>query len=183
MYAARSACSRFSTQFFAPSRYRSSRREGSLPAAEWPQSWRPVRQQRGLGRGSPPALESGAHPLYKQALISARAEDAVLTEAFGVGWPDAPLRVLHSAVTAAEALDHEQAGEVRAAGETVPIPRFAARPPDRATRGHIEAMALYAGQSVTSAVAMTPAADVVQEVAIEAERLLRISSSELDWSS
>jgi nitronate monooxygenase len=119
------------------------------------------------------APESGAHPLYKQALVSARAEDAVLTNAFGVWWPDAPHRVLRSAVTAAEALDHEQAGEVRAAGETVPIPRFAARPPDRATRGHIEAMALYAGQSVTSATAMTPAADIVREVAIEAERLLR----------
>ena len=80
--------------------------------------------------------------------------------------------MLRSAVTAAEALDHEQVGEVRAADGTVPIPRFAARPPDRATRGHIEAKALYAGQSVTSAVAMAPAADIIREVATEAERLL-----------
>ena len=37
----------------------------------------------------------------------------------------------------------------------LPIPRFAVRPPNRATRGHIDAMALYAGQSVAAVTAIT----------------------------
>lgn len=124
------------------------------------------------------ALESGAHPSYKQALVSAGAEDTMLTKTFGVWWPDAPHRVLRSAVSAAEALDDGQAGDVRGTGERFPIPRFAVRPPDRATRGHIDAMALYAGQSVTAATAITSAADIVRDIASDAERLLRSSAGQ-----
>jgi NAD(P)H-dependent flavin oxidoreductase YrpB (nitropropane dioxygenase family) len=51
------------------------------------------------------AAESGAHPSYVEALIGARRSDTVVTEAFGAGWPNAPHRVLRSAVEAAEALD------------------------------------------------------------------------------
>lgn len=117
--------------------------------------------------------ESGAHPRYKQALVSAGAEDTVLTETFAIWWPDAPHRVLRSAVGAAEALVDEQAGNVSGAGEPFSIPRFAVRPPDGATWGHIDAMALYAGQSVAAATAITPAADIVREMASDAEQLLR----------
>ncbi len=117
--------------------------------------------------------ESGAHPGYQQALVSASAADTVITGTFSVWWPDAPHRVLRSAVTAAEALDDEQAGEVGGAVQPFPIPRFAVLPPVRATRGHIDAMALYAGQSVTAVTAITPAAEVLREVADEAEQLLR----------
>ena len=118
-------------------------------------------------------LESGAHPGYKQALVSAGAADTVLTESFGVWWPGAPHRVLRSAVDAAEALDDEQAGETGSAADPVPLPKFAVVPPDRRTRGHIDAMALYAGQSVAAVTAITPAADVIREITSDAERLLR----------
>lgn len=117
-------------------------------------------------------LESGAHPDYKQALVSAEAADTVLTDTFSVWWPDAPHRVLRSAVDAARALDDEQAGEVGGGGQPLPVPRFAVVPPNLATRGHIEAMALYAGQSVTAVTAISPAADVIREVTAEAKRLL-----------
>lgn len=116
--------------------------------------------------------ESKAHPAYKQALVSAEAADTVLTDTFGVWWPDAPHRVLRSAVNAAQALDDEQAGEAHGAGEPLPIPRFAALPPNQATAGRIDAMALYAGESVTAVTAITPAADVVREIATQAEQLL-----------
>jgi nitronate monooxygenase len=119
------------------------------------------------------ARESGAHPSYKQALVAASAEDTVLTDTFSVWWPDAPHRVLRSAVMAAEALDDEEAGEVSGPGGSFPIPRFAVRPPDGATSGHIDAMALYAGQSVTAATAITSAAEIIEEIARDAERLLR----------
>ncbi len=117
--------------------------------------------------------ESGAHPGYKQALVAAEAADAVVTDAFGVWWPDAPHRVLRSALDAAETLDDEQAGDAGGAGGRFPIPRFAVRPPDRTTRGRIDAMALYAGQSVAAVTAIAPAADVMLEITGEAERLLR----------
>jgi NAD(P)H-dependent flavin oxidoreductase YrpB (nitropropane dioxygenase family) len=116
--------------------------------------------------------ESGAHPSFKQALIDAEAADTVVTRMYSVWWPDAPHRVLRSAVAAAEALDEEFAGDVGGNGEPFPIPRFAVRPPNRATRGHVEAMALYAGQSVGAVRAIAPAGGVMRELAEGAETLL-----------
>ena len=52
--------------------------------------------------------ESPAHPAYVDALIAARAEDTIVTTAFGDGWPDAPHRVLRSAVEAGTALGDAQ---------------------------------------------------------------------------
>lgn len=118
-------------------------------------------------------LESGAHPSYQQALVDAEAADTILTETYSVWWPDAPHRVLRSAVEAAKALNHEFAGDVGGAGEPFPIPRFAVRPPNRTTHGHIDAMALYAGQSVGAVTAIVSATEVVRELAVGAERLLR----------
>jgi nitronate monooxygenase len=122
--------------------------------------------------------ESGAHPGYQQSLVAANADDTVLTEAYSVGWPDAPHRVLRSAVEAAEALAGEFAGDAGTEREPLSIPRFAVRPPNRETRGDIDAMALYAGQSVGAVKAITSAADVVRELAEGAERLLTVGSPE-----
>lgn len=116
--------------------------------------------------------ESGAHPSYRQALVDADAGDTVLTDAYSVWWPDAPHRVLRSAVAAAVTLEGEFAGDVTGDGDPFQIPRFAVRPPNRATRGRIDAMALYAGQSVGGVTAIGPAADVLRELARGAERLL-----------
>jgi nitronate monooxygenase len=55
-------------------------------------------------------LEADAHPDYVDALLHARAEDTVLTEAFSVMWLDAPHRVLRSCVERAEAEDKEVVG-------------------------------------------------------------------------
>lgn len=118
--------------------------------------------------------ESGAHPDYKQAIVGAKASDTVLTTAFSVMWPGGPEphRVLSSAVRAAEALDDETVGETQLGPERVALPRFAAPPPFAATTGRIDAMALYAGESVEGIHAIEPASDVVRRVVEEAERLL-----------
>lgn len=84
--------------------------------------------------------------------------------------------MLRSAVDAAEASDEEVVGDVGVNGEALRIPRFAVRPPDRATRGRIEAMALYVGQSVGAVKAVVPAAEVIRELAEDAERLLNAVS-------
>ena len=41
--------------------------------------------------------ESRAHPAYKQRCLE--AEETLLTELFGLGWPDAPHRVIANAAT------------------------------------------------------------------------------------
>jgi nitronate monooxygenase len=117
--------------------------------------------------------EADTHPDYADALVHARAEDTVLTEAFSVMWPDAPHRVLRSCVDEARALDGDTVGEVEIGGTTMPIPRLSVLAPTRATTGSVDAMALYAGESVTDVSGVVPARDVVLEIATGAEVLLR----------
>jgi nitronate monooxygenase len=117
------------------------------------------------------AKESGAHPRYVEALLRAGPEDTVLTEAFSVMWPNAPHRVLRSAVEAAVAATEEFVGEMEMGGTRVPLPRLAVPTPLVSTSGRIEAMALYAGESVGSVRAIQPAGEIVCEL-VEGARVL-----------
>jgi nitronate monooxygenase len=119
--------------------------------------------------------EAGAHPAYVAALLAAGAEDAVLTDAFSVMWPPGPEphRTLRSALEAAEAFDGEVVGETRMGPTTLPVPRFGVPCPNRDTTGEIAAMVHYAGQSVGATGRVLPAAQVVTELALGAEELLR----------
>ena len=119
------------------------------------------------------ATESGAHPEYVAALVEAGSEDTVLTETFRVQWSGAPHRVLRSCVEAAEALDGDTAGEVTYGEVTLPVPRFAPQPPNRTTTGAVQAMAMYAAQSVGAVREVQHAGEIVAELMDGAERLLR----------
>ena len=106
--------------------------------------------------------ESNAHPEYVQALLAATSGDqTILTTAFGVGWPDAPHRVLASAVVAAEQLDGDVVGQVSGPDGPSPVSRFSVVTPSINTVGHIDAMALYAGTGVGAVTVVLPAAEVV----------------------
>ncbi|HLK10190.1 MAG TPA: nitronate monooxygenase [Candidatus Binatia bacterium] len=118
------------------------------------------------------AAESGAHPDYQGALVAARGEDTVLTEAFSVMWPHAPHRVLRSCVAAAEAFAGESTGTFRIGGQELPLPRFAVPSPLRDTTGAIGAMALYAGEDVGAVDRIEPAAAIVAALVSGAEALL-----------
>jgi len=109
--------------------------------------------------------ESGAHPEYVEALLAARTGDTTLTTAFAIGWPDAPHRVLSSAVVAVESFAGETVGVLTADGEEHPLPRLAARTPSRDVSGAIAAMPLYAGEGVGDVTEVVSAADVVAELA------------------
>lgn len=110
--------------------------------------------------------ESWAHPDYIDALVAASSDDSVLTEAFGVGWPDAPHRVLQSSIDAASAAADDTVGEtIPAGGNPVPMVRFGVSAPTRDTTGDIGAMALYAGRSVGAVDRVMSAAEVVAELA------------------
>lgn len=119
------------------------------------------------------AAESRAHPSYVKALLASSAADTCLTEAFSVMWPNAPHRVLRSAIAAAEVLTEDVIGEAHDAEQVIPVHRFSVIPPTSTTSGHIDAMALYAGESVTNVTAVQPAAAIISELVTGAERLLR----------
>jgi nitronate monooxygenase len=110
------------------------------------------------------AQEADAHPRYVAALLAATGDDTVLTEAFGVGWPHAPHRVLRSCIDAAAALEAEVVAESVQGGVRRPVPRWAPPTPGRSTTGHIEAMALYAGQGVGAVRTVATAAEIVAEL-------------------
>jgi nitronate monooxygenase len=97
------------------------------------------------------ALESPAHPLYVEQLVAARAEDTEVTEAFDLGWPDAPHRVLRSAIEAARAAPHEVIGadhDYFDPRRGSPVLRWQILTPTLLTTGNIAAMPLWAGESV-----------------------------------
>jgi nitronate monooxygenase len=109
--------------------------------------------------------EANAHPSYIDALLDASADDTVLTEAFSAMWPDAPHRVLRSSVEAAAGLDEEIIGEIEMGGEKMPVPRFSVIPPGRIASGELGAMSLYAGLGVGEIESVSPAAEIVAELA------------------
>lgn len=129
-----------------------------------------------LGTRFVASAESGAHPTYVRALLDASAADTCLTEAFSVMWPNAPHRVLRSAIAAAEALTADVIGEEEYAEQVFPVQRLSVTAPTLHTSGHLEAMALYAGESVSNVTAVQPADDIVRELVSGAERLLRAAA-------
>ena len=111
------------------------------------------------------AEESDAHPDWVAAVLDARAEDAVVSNAFNTELvPPGPHRVLKRAIEAATALPDGQAAVLRLAGAEIPVPRFGPQPPTRDTTGATGAMALYAGQSAGAVHAVAPAAAIVADL-------------------
>jgi nitronate monooxygenase len=120
--------------------------------------------------------ESGAHPFYKAAIVNAGIGETEITDAFSVMCPlcaSVPrVRVLSSALAAARSFDGESVGEVDFGGVRRPIPRFAGLTPHAGVTGHIEAMVLFAGESVGAVTEIAPAARVVADLIDGAEKLL-----------
>jgi nitronate monooxygenase len=119
------------------------------------------------------AREADVHPRYLGALIAAGAEDTVLTTTFSANWPDAPHRVLRRCVEEVLASTDDIVAEVTLpGGRSVQLPRLSTAPPGRAVSGNVEAMALYAGEGVAHVRTEQSAAEIIQELAGGAERLL-----------
>lgn len=110
------------------------------------------------------ADEADIHPEYLARLIAANASDTLLTETFSVMWTDAPHRVLRSAVDEANAFEGDIVGEAAFGDSRMPVPRFSVACPTRSTTGTINAMALYAGESVGAVQRRQPAAEIVREL-------------------
>ena len=131
------------------------------------------------------AEEAEAHPRYVEALIAARPTDTVRSDTFALDYPGAPHRALRSSVEAVEAFQGDVVGEVvdPTDGDRVPVRRFQKLTITRHVTGAIEAMPHWAGESVGGVTRVQPAAEIVRELAGDAERLLRRWGPEDDPST
>ena len=126
------------------------------------------------------AAEGAAHADYRAALVAARAQDTVLTDAFKLYWPDAPHRVLRSCLDAAASQGGASSGASFPDG--TPIPLYAPSPPSDGVGGPVGALAHYAGESVGAATEILPAKDIVRQIVDGAEALLKQRTHDLGLS-
>lgn len=119
--------------------------------------------------------EAGAHPRYVDALIAATPRDTVYGDNFSYEFPGLPHRALRSSVEAALAFDGDIVGEQvdPVTGERTPIYRLEKMTANLHTLGSIEAMPHWGGDAVRGIKRRQTAAEIVAELAEEAERLLR----------
>ncbi|MCC9311434.1 nitronate monooxygenase [Kitasatospora sp. RB6PN24] len=119
--------------------------------------------------------ESAAHPDYVAAILAAGANSTRITDAFNA----CPLcevspraRVLVSAIEAVEAIGVDVVGTMKGTDGETSVPRRSWLPPTRNISGHIEAMAMYAGESAALVDTVVPAAQLVRSLADGAEARL-----------
>jgi NAD(P)H-dependent flavin oxidoreductase YrpB (nitropropane dioxygenase family) len=126
--------------------------------------------------------EAVIHPRYCDLLFKASENDTVFVEElFDVRWPKAPHRVLRNkTVEAWEAAGCPPSGKRPGEGEIIgsspaigPIVRYQSYTPGADAEGDIDAMSLWAGQSVGLVSKVQSAAEIVREIADEAEMTLR----------
>jgi|SRR5215207_8139768 len=122
-------------------------------------------------------LESGAHPEYKQAVIDAGLGESEITDAF----PVCPLcatrpraRVLRRCVSAVRAMPEGtgMVGQARIGKRDIELPKGFGMPPRATTRGQINAMPMYASDSVADITGIESAVDVLAALSRSAELLL-----------
>jgi nitronate monooxygenase len=119
------------------------------------------------------ADEMPIHEEYRRHLIGATETDAEwYPNLYEVGWPDAPHRAIHNSTAERwEAAGRPVPGSRPGEGEVIahfasgdPILRYSPAPPMVGTTGEIEALSLWAGQSVALANRRQPAAAIVAEL-------------------
>ena len=124
------------------------------------------------------ADEMPIHEEYRRLLIAATETDAEwYANLYEVGWPDAPHRALHNSTAEMwEAAGGPAPGSRPGEGEVIahfpsgdPIVRYSPAPPMVGTTGEIEALSLWAGQSVALARQRQPAAEIVAELVARPE--------------
>ncbi|HSX22601.1 MAG TPA: nitronate monooxygenase [Gaiellaceae bacterium] len=119
------------------------------------------------------AEEAPVHDTYRRRLLAATEADAEwYADLYDVGWPDAPHRALRNATAEAWKAAGKPArgarpGEdesvaARASGE--PILRYTSGVALEGTTGDVDALSLWAGQSVALARDVEPAAQIVAEL-------------------
>ena len=119
------------------------------------------------------AEEMPIHEDYRRALIAAAETDARLfPNLYEVGWPDSPHRALgNSTARAWESAGRPPLARRPGYGDVIAhfasgeeIVRYEPAPPMAGTTGDIEALSMWAGQSVALVKQQQPAAEIVAEL-------------------
>lgn len=127
--------------------------------------------------------EAAIHSRYRELLLRARETDTVyLDNLFDVRWPNAPHRALRNkTVDAWEAAGRPASGQRPGEGEVIatsrsigPIVRYQSCTPGADVEGDIDALSLWAGQSVGLVSKVQPAGEIVREIVDEAQEILRL---------
>jgi nitronate monooxygenase len=133
------------------------------------------------------AEEATIHPDYRARLITSSEADTVhLADLFDGGWPDAPHRALYNSTVATwEAAGRPRPGARPGEGDVVAtslsrgeIHRYRSYTPGPDASGHIEALSLWAGQSVGLVKCVQPAAEIVHQIMAEARATLAALGSQ-----
>jgi NAD(P)H-dependent flavin oxidoreductase YrpB (nitropropane dioxygenase family) len=129
--------------------------------------------------------EAAIHRRYQEFLLRASETDTIyLDNLFDVRWPNAPHRTLRNeTVEAWEAAGRPASGRRPREGEVIatsrssgPIVRYQSYTPGPDVEGDIDALSLWAGQSVGLVSKLQPAREIVREIAEEARLILRQSA-------
>jgi nitronate monooxygenase len=119
------------------------------------------------------AEEAPVHEDYRRRLVAAAETDAHwYADLYDVGWPDAPHRAIRNSTARTwEAAGRPPPGHRPGEGEEIarraegdPVVRYSSALPLQGTEGDIEALSLWAGQGVTFAKRVQPAAEIVGEL-------------------
>ncbi len=126
--------------------------------------------------------EAAIHPRYREVLLQANETDTVyLDNRFDIRWPNAPHRTLRNqTVRTWEAAGRPPSGDRPGEGDIIgvsrssgPIVRYQSYTPGADAEGEIDAMSLWAGQSVGLVTKTQRAADIVREIAEQARSIVR----------
>jgi len=129
--------------------------------------------------------EAAIHPRYRDLLLGATENDTAHTpDLFDIRWPNAPHRTLRNkTVVDWEAAGRPSSGQRPGEGEVIatsptagPIVRYQSYTPGPDAEGDIDALSLWAGQSVGLVKKRQPAAAIVHQIVDEAAAVLRTSN-------
>lgn len=129
--------------------------------------------------------EAIAHEIYKQKILQAQETDTTYSLLFDGGWENAPHRTIHNSTVqqwenanSSGSRQRPNEGEIIGTSPTGSlIRRYDDTIPLEKTKGDLEAMALYAGQSVGLIEQVLPAAEIVQQIIDDALRVVAQFSS------
>ena len=118
------------------------------------------------------SIESGAHAVYKEALITSNSNDTVLTVCMNKGWDNAHHRIIrNSTFNQWEADGCNAIGNRPGEFDTIAkhsdgtaVERYSFSAPILGDQGHIEAMTMYAGHSVNHIHQLKSARDIVSDI-------------------
>jgi NAD(P)H-dependent flavin oxidoreductase YrpB (nitropropane dioxygenase family) len=138
-------------------------------------------QATSIGTRFVASREADAFQDYKQRIVAAAASDTVMTTLFDIGWPNANHRVIRNTTyelweaagkpaSGARPGEKQDVGQLLLGEHRVLLQRYCVIPPLSGFDGDLDAMPLYAGESVERIQDIAPAGELVARLLDELRR-------------